>query len=828
MNQNKTSLKEIIEDPEKYLEGLSFQEKIDLISTAMLENHQMAVDSAQDIHKILSQNEFEQAYTVFAKATTYFTLRAGRPYLELLPVKLRTQLIKDSFLYDEGYHATAFPERYIDLVEESQREYLVKTALKTTGLHISVFADKFMEYVPVGFRDDLFIQMSGKEPARALKNAHYWQEYVSPDIAKAVLKNALESLPSMVGLSELSNIQEFFSLEEMRSLVNDLAQRESLSPATMYYPIGSDVKGYLTDKNTQILDMRDKTFKALKVGRLLNENHNEPDNIRFESIMEMSAKELAELIVYGRDELYTSSYLYTFNHLLSVVDNESVEGFSNLFDTGVPEIELALFMEQATVHNEVTNALSLLNERDIDILLKGFKSRIESKHFSSSIAFAEIVGKLDSNSINRDKFLNTLDSWYRSEEDTDIKLIYEITMAQCNNALDQKRFKAPNLDSIKTPEKDLLRVEELVGDDGINRQLMIFTDDKDGKDSFKNFINTYSTSADYHIDKKEGYVKISSVSGKVPIELFANFPESSPNKILESISNDKDGTKQEVDFDIIIHRGHSYNLYNSIGYFSNQNSLIVLGSCGGYNQVDRVLQIAPQAHIISTKQTGSMYVNDPLLFRVNEHIRQEGQVDWRQVQTYLDQHTNAYAKEYLLPPNNTALKMQGIFNVLHEKNKSTNLSGTPDGDRFDLRINKNAVIDEFETYLAGIDYFKEEDLLIVGNDVSTARIEQRGPDLDITFQNEAGLSLPDYRVTIKNYSKDLRDIDIYQFNRLGDLVELDKGKLTITKEIKPSIDTESNKKEFNKKSQINSPDQPHKPTDFNNSLITNELAIPKA
>jgi hypothetical protein len=49
--------------------------------------------------------------------------------------------------------------------------------------------------------------------------------------------------------------------------------------------------------------------------------------------------------------------------------------------------------------------------------------------------------------------------------------------------------------------------------------------------------------------------------------------------------------------------------------------LFVLGSCGGYHNLSGVIQRAPEAQIISSKQIGVQAVNNPMLKAIAEDLR---------------------------------------------------------------------------------------------------------------------------------------------------------------------------------------------------------------
>jgi hypothetical protein len=54
----------------------------------------------------------------------------------------------------------------------------------------------------------------------------------------------------------------------------------------------------------------------------------------------------------------------------------------------------------------------------------------------------------------------------------------------------------------------------------------------------------------------------------------------------------------------------------------------LLGSCGGYQSLNKVLSICPTAQIISSRQTGSGTINGPMINIIVEQLRQGKDLDW--------------------------------------------------------------------------------------------------------------------------------------------------------------------------------------------------------
>src|SRR5690606_28262679 len=59
--------------------------------------------------------------------------------------------------------------------------------------------------------------------------------------------------------------------------------------------------------------------------------------------------------------------------------------------------------------------------------------------------------------------------------------------------------------------------------------------------------------------------------------------------------------------------------------------IVILGSCGGYNSLASVLQISPQAQIISSKQTGTLFVNEPIIRTIEDQILAGKDIVWEKL-----------------------------------------------------------------------------------------------------------------------------------------------------------------------------------------------------
>jgi hypothetical protein len=71
---------------------------------------------------------------------------------------------------------------------------------------------------------------------------------------------------------------------------------------------------------------------------------------------------------------------------------------------------------------------------------------------------------------------------------------------------------------------------------------------------------------------------------------------------------------------VLVHRGHSFWAERTISCVDKQARLVILGSCGGFYQVHRVVESAHESQVISTRGVGETKINDAILKAVNDRI----------------------------------------------------------------------------------------------------------------------------------------------------------------------------------------------------------------
>lgn len=359
----------------------------------------------------------------------------------------------------------------------------------------------------------------------------------------------------------------------------------------------------------------------------INALHDLPDDKRFKVLQPLNAKELYYIIVTGEDVIYTSSYVGVFNRMMAKSPQKNGDSLLMLvkFD------RFKKFIRMAASYNKLDAFLSSMQPVNAQLLMKAFVRGLDkTSNLEDAVDVADSYGSITDSTLNalmKQEVLanynqNLLNNNNRGEAIYDI---LNLLFLSAEDTTDQLAIK------YKIPPVYLLPTSLLSDTAGRVIQQVFFYGDKDGIYSFQNFMTLFKGKKEWKITQNENWVEISSQVGK-PILIFANKP------LDNSKGDDPDAKAQKLlgeylmangyDPTIVIHRGHSYHLKYTIDQLPTSAKVIVLGSCGSYQNLTSVLQICPDAQIISSKEVGSRLVNEPVLKLINDSLLFEDEIDW--------------------------------------------------------------------------------------------------------------------------------------------------------------------------------------------------------
>lgn len=393
--------------------------------------------------------------------------------------------------------------------------------------------------------------------------------------------------------------------------------------------------------------------------RTINGLHNSPDPVRFRSIEPLSAQELYYLCVLGEDEIYTSSYLGVYKRIFQRM--KVPRG-----DTLVMSVNadyFRKFIKLAAAYNMLESLLSSMPEESATSLMRAFMIGLERSTTPADVEDAVDVADSYSSIIDKNKILarfmlNEANWNYErciKNADKNGQVIYHLEKTLFESADSSGRINLS--EQLGISPVYTVDYNSLVDDSGrVVQQVFFYGDeDKDGQNSYANFMALFRGKAEWSIaDNNPEWVWIRSSKGK-PVWIFANKPlygPDDPDAKAQSKLNDY-LYDHNIKPSVFIHRGHSYHVKYSLNQILPSAKIVVLGSCGGYNNLNEVLTISNEAHIISSKQVGSKTVNEPILLAINNTLRNGKTIEWMPMWRELSKQFTGDKKELFedyIPP----------------------------------------------------------------------------------------------------------------------------------------------------------------------------------
>lgn len=361
----------------------------------------------------------------------------------------------------------------------------------------------------------------------------------------------------------------------------------------------------------------------------INDLHEMPDPIRFRALTPLDAQDLYYMMILGENDIYTSSYKYSFDRMMQLMGPEP-HGDSLLVSVNFDKFKK--FIKLAAGYNKLDPFLKSMAPENAESLMQAFVLNLEkTKTLEDAVDVADSYGSITDPALQKSMLANVQWNLQRCRKMNNERGITIYTVlkeiflsADPKNNIDLSK-------EIGIPPVYTVSNSSLANDKGQIVEQVFFYGDKDGIQSFASYMTSFPSS-DWAITNKPYWVEIKSKRGK-PIWIFANRPlDNDTNKDAEAQGKLDDYLSGlGLIPTVVIHRGHSYHLQETIKQIPNRAKIIMLGSCGGYQNLKTILEYAPEAHIISSKQTGAMNVNKPIIDALDNALREGRDIDWRQM-----------------------------------------------------------------------------------------------------------------------------------------------------------------------------------------------------
>jgi hypothetical protein len=358
---------------------------------------------------------------------------------------------------------------------------------------------------------------------------------------------------------------------------------------------------------------------------VMNDLHESTEAVRFRVAEPLSPQDIYYLLVSTEEVIYTSTYLNLYKRMIDRFPNR--RGDSVLMTVRFDHFKK--FIKMAANYNTLDNFLQSMPELRSNQLMYAFVNGLQkTSSLEDAVDVADSYGSIQNKDLQyflkQQVQLNFETS--QKQKDRRGQIIYNILSTLFKSSSDT----TINLSAqLGIPPVYKVDYNSLTDDSGKVVQHVFFYGDEDGIISYRNFMGLFNNKPEWKVNTGKEWVTIQSQKGK-PVVIYANLPLD--------YKQDLDAQAQEhlinylnqnnINPTIVVHRGHSYHLKYTIRQMLSSSRVVMLGSCGGYQNLSKVLNVNDDAHIISTKQVGSYSVNEPILRSLNDCLRNGNNIEW--------------------------------------------------------------------------------------------------------------------------------------------------------------------------------------------------------
>jgi hypothetical protein len=388
-------------------------------------------------------------------------------------------------------------------------------------------------------------------------------------------------------------------------------------------------------------------------------------SVRFKKLEELSPEELYYLAVLGEEEIYTSSFV---NGVYPKIFQKMSVPRSDSLLASLHYDYYKKFIKICAAYNTLDNFLSRMDVNTAQNMMRSFVNGLET---ASNLEDAVDVADSYASIYNKDLRKLILGQVKVNLEDATRKgnkkgqLIYTLM-----NTIFLSMDSTNKIDMTATlgiepvyimPRKSL--------EDSAGRVIIqqFSYGDKDARSYWPAFISKF-TNANWKIVRKPEWVEISTTRG-APITIYANLPLDEKQELDVQAQENLISYLDEHDIAprIVIHRGHSYYLQETINRLPSTAKVVLLGSCGGYQKLNDILKICPTAQIISSKQVAAGVLNQSIIDGITDRLRAGKDLNWEELWKTVEKKVGAGYRDKFddyIPPHKN---LGAIFIMAYDK-----------------------------------------------------------------------------------------------------------------------------------------------------------------
>jgi hypothetical protein len=454
-------------------------------------------------------------------------------------------------------------------------------------------------------------------------------------VSKIIRRSTDPKVQILVQLSDLTNgtlylpfldelLSKNLSIDDIKAVAENELQYYKLlvKTQTKYFMRMNNADTPLLAKELFNMMVRKATDAFVNV---MNDLHDSSDPVRMRVSDALSSEEIYYLLVTTEEIIYTSTYTKLYDRMMNRFPNR--RGDSLLMAVHFDKFKK--FIKMAANYNRLDDFLKSMPELRNNQLMYAFVNGLQKTNsLEDAVDVADSYGSITDVKL-QELLMDQVKINYENSlkiQDRRGEVIYNILQTLFRSSLDSTLDLSLALGIPPVYKVDFKSIADTTGK---VVQQVFFYGDEDGVISFRSFMGLFNGKPEWNVKVEPEWVAISSTKG-IPYIIYANRPldykqdldQQAQEHLIEYLK------KNNINPTFVVHRGHSYHLKYTIQQMMPSSRIVMLGSCGGYQNLAKILNVNEDAHIISTKQVGSFSVNEPILRAINDKIRSGNNIEW--------------------------------------------------------------------------------------------------------------------------------------------------------------------------------------------------------
>jgi len=524
-------------------------------------------------------------------------------------------------------------------IEEAKK----KVYIKYCHLHPSEIITSIHSYINEPFVDSLIYFACKKNPSQI----YTYAQSNNTIEGKLIHRSNIGIVKTIATLSTMPNALMYFPfLDEILSGNNSIDSIQKLvgNDENAYDSVGyfkllvkteiEYFKRFSTNNDTAIAMFGPNGLREVLKDRAIrhfitpiNNLHEQANlDIRMKAIDLLSPSELYFMIVMGENDIYTSSFKHSFNRMMQRL-GKTPHTDSLLLEVGFDFFKK--FIKMCASYNKLDTFLNSMSFNNSQSLMKEFVSNLDKPgSLEDATDVADSYSSINNLKLKKSIADNIIENERKAILKTDengviiYSLLKNIFLSEdTSNHIDLT--KVTGIPSIYELDK-----KSIQDDSGQIIEQVFFYGDEDGKHFFPLFLNSFSTK-DWKIIQNTEWVEIRSIKNNVivfankPLDYDANLDDTAQFHLIDYLN------ENNLKPSIVVHRGHSYWLPGTINRMPDDIKIMLIGSCGGYKNLNKILAFSPNANIISTKEIGAGDINKPIINYLNQALLNDKKIVWK-------------------------------------------------------------------------------------------------------------------------------------------------------------------------------------------------------